>query len=178
MRWSRNGVWSYSPPTRARGSAATDCDLLADASSEFSMIPCGAPRMAPLLPRHTPGTRETGAPETIRTSDLCRRSYPPAPTEQIKARCRCGRFGLCSPQAPVAQLDRALPSEGKGRTFESSRARHSPHPCRTISRSCVRAHRASCRNPACSTAVRNSLWREVRRSAPADRRRNRSPPAP
>ncbi len=25
--------------------------------------------------------------------------------------------------APVAQLDRALPSEGKGRTFESSRAR-------------------------------------------------------
>src|SRR6476660_4534214 len=27
-------------------------------------------------------------------------------------------------RAPVAQLDRALPSEGKGRTFESSRARH------------------------------------------------------
>ena len=26
-------------------------------------------------------------------------------------------------RAPVAQLDRALPSEGKGRTFESSRAR-------------------------------------------------------
>ncbi len=26
--------------------------------------------------------------------------------------------------APVAQLDRALPSEGKGRTFESSRVRH------------------------------------------------------
>ena len=26
---------------------------------------------------------------------------------------------------PVAQLDRALPSEGKGRTFESSRVRHS-----------------------------------------------------
>src|SRR6185312_13510642 len=28
------------------------------------------------------------------------------------------------PQAPVAQLDRALPSEGKGHTFESCRARH------------------------------------------------------
>src|SRR5690606_1905741 len=28
--------------------------------------------------------------------------------------------------APVAQLDRVLPSEGSGRTFESSRARHSP----------------------------------------------------
>src|SRR6476660_8934542 len=27
-------------------------------------------------------------------------------------------------RAPVAQLDRALPSEGRGRTFESSRARH------------------------------------------------------
>ena len=27
--------------------------------------------------------------------------------------------------APVAQLDRVLPSEGKGRTFESSRARQS-----------------------------------------------------
>jgi hypothetical protein len=29
------------------------------------------------------------------------------------------------PQAPVAQLDRALPSEGRGRTFESCRVRHS-----------------------------------------------------
>ena len=27
-------------------------------------------------------------------------------------------------EAPVAQLDRALPSEGKGHTFESCRARH------------------------------------------------------
>lgn len=27
-------------------------------------------------------------------------------------------------RAPVAQLDRVLPSEGRGRTFESSRARH------------------------------------------------------
>ena len=29
-------------------------------------------------------------------------------------------------QAPVAQLDRALPSEGKGREFESRRVRHLP----------------------------------------------------
>src|SRR6267154_636845 len=28
------------------------------------------------------------------------------------------------PNAPVAQLDRALPSEGKGHTFESCRVRH------------------------------------------------------
>ena len=35
-----------------------------------------------------------------------------------------GGFVYLGRQAPVAQLDRALPSEGKGRTFESSRARH------------------------------------------------------
>ena len=35
--------------------------------------------------------------------------------------------------APVAQLDRVLPSEGRGRTFESSRARH-----RVFSRHCRR----------------------------------------
>lgn len=36
------------------------------------------------------------------------------------------RFPLGRPpaQAPVAQLDRALPSEGKGHTFESCRVRH------------------------------------------------------
>ena len=28
------------------------------------------------------------------------------------------------PDAPVAQLDRALPSEGRGRKFESCRVRH------------------------------------------------------
>jgi hypothetical protein len=28
-----------------------------------------------------------------------------------------------NPEAPVAQLDRALPSEGKGHTFESCRVR-------------------------------------------------------
>ena len=35
------------------------------------------------------------------------------------------------PRAPVAQLDRALPSEGRGRTFESCRVRHLPSiiPC-------------------------------------------------
>ena len=32
---------------------------------------------------------------------------------------------LCGQQAPVAQLDRALPSEGKGHTFESCRVRQS-----------------------------------------------------
>ena len=32
---------------------------------------------------------------------------------------------MSSLTAPVAQLDRALPSEGKGHTFESCRVRHS-----------------------------------------------------
>ena len=39
---------------------------------------------------------------------------------------RIGRFSpknVDLPHAPVAQLDRVLPSEGRGRTFESSRAR-------------------------------------------------------
>ncbi len=33
-------------------------------------------------------------------------------------------MGYKESDAPVAQLDRVLPSEGKGRTFESSRVRH------------------------------------------------------
>src|SRR5580698_3971541 len=33
-------------------------------------------------------------------------------------------FAINTSHAPVAQLDRALPSEGKGQRFESSRARH------------------------------------------------------
>ena len=34
-----------------------------------------------------------------------------------------GFAGYNDPQAPVAQLDRVLPSEGRGREFESRRAR-------------------------------------------------------
>src|SRR5580700_764244 len=33
-------------------------------------------------------------------------------------------FRYLTPHAPVAQLDRALPSEGRGQGFESLRARH------------------------------------------------------
>jgi hypothetical protein len=75
----------------------------------------------PARPRHT----ITDAPETIRTSELCRRSF-----HARSKRAKSGPLplgGVSSIEglrAPVAQLDRALPSEGKGRTFESSRARH------------------------------------------------------
>ena len=40
--------------------------------------------------------------------------------ESLTKCVQCGLFG----DAPVAQLDRALPSGGKGQRFESSRARH------------------------------------------------------
>src|SRR5262249_41343903 len=75
---------------------------------------------SPARPRHT----ITGAPETIRTSDLCRRSF-----HARSKRAKSGPLplgGLSSIEglrAPVAQLGRALPSEGKGRSFESSGAR-------------------------------------------------------
>ena len=39
------------------------------------------------------------------------------------------------PLAPVAQLDRALPSEGRGHRFESCRVRHSfPQYIQTVTR--------------------------------------------
>ena len=36
------------------------------------------------------------------------------------------RFGYLDGDAPVAQLDRALPSEGRGHKFDSCRVRQSP----------------------------------------------------
>ena len=49
------------------------------------------------------------------------------PIAQNQPRCRPAAVRLSrGPCAPVAQLDRALPSEGKGHKFESCRARHSP----------------------------------------------------
>src|SRR3954452_5164668 len=41
-------------------------------------------------------------------------------------------IGYINASAPVAQLDRALPSEGKGHTFESCRVRHFPYKPRTF----------------------------------------------
>ena len=44
---------------------------------------------------------------------------------------RKNRYPFASlPKAPVAQLDRVLPSEGRGRGFESRRVRHTPHKAR------------------------------------------------
>src|SRR6201989_1536201 len=47
----------------------------------------------------------------------------PRPTQPQLAPCPPPANRLNEPHAPVAQLDRALPSEGKGHTFESCRVR-------------------------------------------------------
>src|SRR3954470_11540551 len=61
-------------------------------------------------------------PETRRWRGCrCGVMVPPAPTGAIAALARIRYLGG---NAPVAQLDRALPSEGRGQKFESSRARH------------------------------------------------------
>ena len=70
--------------------------------------------------------RESGAPERIRTSDLCLRRATLYPAE-LRAPADCidqtGRIG----NGPLfARLAQAGSSCGKGRTFESSRARQFP----------------------------------------------------
>ena len=77
--------------------------------------------------RATGPAHEPRAPDTIRTCDRRLRRAPLAPIELQKAlrplpaASQSAKWGL---EAPVAQLDRALPSEGKGHTFESCRVRH------------------------------------------------------
>jgi hypothetical protein len=53
-----------------------------------------------------------------RPHDVAAKAFAQRPLPRVR------RSGIESRQAPVAQLDRALPSEGKGRVFESRRARH------------------------------------------------------
>lgn len=43
---------------------------------------------------------------------------------RVIAVARGGACGYRQAQAPVAQLDRVLPSEGRGHRFESCRVRH------------------------------------------------------
>ena len=51
---------------------------------------------------------------------------PGAQASHCRSGPACLWCALGPPRAPVAQLDRALPSEGRGRTFESCRVRHPP----------------------------------------------------
>src|SRR5665647_100802 len=78
--------------------------------------------------------RETGAPETIRTSDLCLRRATLYPAE-LRAPCRSSidETGGSGNGLEFARLECAGGSCGKGRTFESSRARQwtcVPRACR------------------------------------------------
>ena len=103
--------------------------------------------------RHACGTRTARAPETIRTSDLCLRSFHahsrpakqgPLPLADVSS--------IEDLPAPVAQLDRALPSEGKGQRFESPRARQF-----TISHNIAWRMRPA-PGPVCSTSNHTSRW--------------------
>jgi hypothetical protein len=60
--------------------------------------------------RHARGTRTACAPETIRTSDLCLRSFTHTPTEQYKARCRLVGFRLLRVYARLRRLTSSGPS--------------------------------------------------------------------
>src|SRR6516165_7543261 len=78
---------------------------------------CGRSRAAPRLARPTRRSRQMASHrelvENWKATDL-----PRALPGSL-------RSGNETRQAPVAQLDRALPSEGKGQRFESPRARQS-----------------------------------------------------
>ena len=84
------------------------------------------PDYAPAHPRHT----KPCAPDKIRTCDLCRRSiaHHPYPSK-ISAVAASRPLRYSGRNAPVAQLDRALPSEGRGHKFESCRVRQAPPNC-------------------------------------------------
>jgi hypothetical protein len=83
----------------------------------------GAARSATKSCAAEPGPSRTRSLERSRISGASLRAAP----RPGNAHCRLRRHPLFKPQscviAPVAQLDRALPSEGKGQRFESSRAR-------------------------------------------------------
>ena len=65
------------------------------------------------------------------TVGLCERREPPGewpdPAPQAPGSAAPQAVTESTEFAPVAQLDRALPSGGRGRGFESLRARHLPH---------------------------------------------------
>ena len=109
-------------------------------------------------------------PGGIRAGDLHSRissisicPLKPASASAMKrsaGRCPAGHFwdgGRRLSQAPVAQLDRALPSEGRGHRFESCRVRQIP-----INRLCLRTpNAADCRtNSNCQPRSLKSQGRE------------------
>ncbi len=110
---------------------------------------------------------------------------PPRPAGAIVPGCEFRQRKACN--APVAQLDRVLPSEGSGRGFESLRARHfgatgllcacrisiASHcgRCRWPSRSCDQADAARRRSSSFSrVAMRRSRFSSVACTSSASKR--------
>ena len=75
-------------------------------------------------PRHARARYPLARPRRFERPTIAAGASPLIQLSKIRAVAAGGGFVYSCAQAPVAQLDRALPSEGKGRTFESSRARH------------------------------------------------------
>src|ERR1700694_182095 len=94
--------------------------LVALGPSARATIPARSARASPARP--TRFERVPGAS----------RALLPPPASPWQGRCRGPANRLNEPHAPVAQLDRALPSEGKGHTFESCRVRQSVRYIRTM----------------------------------------------
>ena len=74
-------------------------------------------------PRHTLGTQNLARPREFEPLTSAEGELAPS-AKARRRRCRDASRPLSRRNAPVAQLDRALPSEGRGQRFESSRARH------------------------------------------------------
>jgi hypothetical protein len=87
----------------------------------------------------------------------------PKTAPQSRCRCQANRLNEAS-YAPVAQLDRALPSEGKGHTFESCRVRHQNLPIlRPRQRPACAAARFSTSMMRISLASTSTRWTSARR---------------
>src|SRR5262249_38688853 len=69
--------------------------------------------------------------------------------------------------APVAQLDRALPSEGRGHKFESCRARQTNQSVSRILRRCVKGRLTK------DSPMKRQYWRVI-----GGERRSQQPPSP
>ncbi len=82
-------------------------------------------RLADPLHRRRRGHRR---PRPVRRARLCPRNRRPRLTGALPIRFRSATSLPRSRSAPVAQLDRALPSEGRGHRFESCRVHQPPKP--------------------------------------------------
>ena len=97
---------------------------------EFILVHKSEALITPLVrPRCGPAAETSSPPGSARANclqcgqDAQRRPQCRQATMRIPELSRPGHSGYVAAAGPVAQLDRALPSEGRGRTFESSGVR-------------------------------------------------------